>query len=61
MRILLNTSKMTFWILTNCSDFPTDKYDAVSVSKLLILAIAEIHFSHSLIILAIAEFVFRHG
>ena len=36
-------------------------YDAVSVSKLLILAIAEFDFSHGLIILAIAEFDVSHG
>ena len=36
-------------------------YDAVSVSKLLILAIAEFDFRLGLIILAIAEFDFSHG
>ena len=36
-------------------------YGAVSVSKLLILAIAEFDFSHGWIILATAEFDFSHG
>ena len=36
-------------------------YDAVSVSKLLILAIAEFEFSHRWIILAIAKFDFSDG
>ena len=35
--------------------------DAISVSKLLILTIAQFDFSHGLIILAISEFDFSHG
>ena len=36
-------------------------YDAVSVSKWFILAIAEFEFSHRWIILAIAKFDFSDG
>ena len=39
----------------------TANNDEVSVSKLLILAIAEFDFSYGLIILAIAEFDFSYG